>query len=715
AQCMFSAKCTTDTCDTMTNMCVEKPIPGCCQSNADCNDHDACTADSCNVSTGTCSNTQISGCCLSDGDCNDDNACTVDSCDQESHTCTSTPVPGCCATNADCQGACMTCDSSTHTCMQGTCSDAGIGGDAGFGGDGGRDGGTGSNGLDLSGGGCACDTSGRGSPAGGIVLALALAAIVLRRRRASATLLVAAVALAASARADAQGFDAQLYQPATSSTGYLTQESGAVLPRGELDIGAVFDFARDPLVARDPSTGDELMNGGIVENRLGMQIVAGYGALRWLEVGVALPFVLAQSGDLTLVDSSHQLSTTALGDMRAFGKAQIWTNGFVQLAGAVDVTLPTGDSSSFTGGTSLSAWPRVILGWTPGALSIAVNAGFRFQQSNMVANATVGDEFTAGAGASYALRPDKAWLLAEAYLAVDTDGGAHDVPAEALVGARAVVAGPWRAQVAIGEGLGRGVTSPELEAVASMSYVAAAKPRIVVEQPLDTDGDGIPDTTDACPREPEDKDGFQDADGCPDPDNDLDGIPDAKDKCPNEAEDHDGFQDADGCPDPDNDLDGIADGQDKCPNDPETKNGYQDSDGCPDELPEPVKKFVGVVKGVNFKTGSADLLPGSAKALDGAVKTLQEFPDLQLEIQGHTDDVPMKPGGKYADNEDLSAARAESVRSYLSAMGVSPTRLVAKGYGSSRPIIDPEGLTGGKLRDARAKNRRVEFQIVVAP
>ncbi len=100
--------------------------------------------------------------------------------------------------------------------------------------------------------------------------------------------------------------------------------------------------------------------------------------------------------------------------------------------------------------------------------------------------------------------------------------------------------------------------------------------------PEDSDKDGIPDEMDKCPNEPEDKDGFEDADGCPDVDNDGDGIPDDKDKCPNQAEDKDGFQDDDGCPDPDNDRDGIPDAQDKCPNQPETRNGYKDDDGCPD-------------------------------------------------------------------------------------------------------------------------------------
>ena len=65
----------------------------------------------------------------------------------------------------------------------------------------------------------------------------------------------------------------------------------------------------------------------------------------------------------------------------------------------------------------------------------------------------------------------------------------------------------------------------------------------------DQDGDGIPDDADKCPSDPEDKDGFQDEDGCPDPDNDGDRIPDARDKCPNEPETFNGSADSDGCPD----------------------------------------------------------------------------------------------------------------------------------------------------------------------
>jgi|GEM_PF-3189313 len=84
-------------------------------------------------------------------------------------------------------------------------------------------------------------------------------------------------------------------------------------------------------------------------------------------------------------------------------------------------------------------------------------------------------------------------------------------------------------------------------------------------------------------------------------DNDGDGVFNQNDKCPNEPEDFDGWEDEDGCPDEDNDGDYILDINDKCPNEPETFNGYQDEDGCPDtkpvsvvdvEEPPPVEKPV---------------------------------------------------------------------------------------------------------------------------
>ena len=218
---------------------------------------------------------------------------------------------------------------------------------------------------------------------------------------------------------------------------------------------------------------------------------------------------------------------------------------------------------------------------------------------------------------------------------------------------------------------------------------------------LDPDHDGILGAADKCPNEPEDKDGFEDDDGCPDLDNDKDGIADDKDKCPNEAEDKDGFEDDDGCPDLDNDKDGIPDDKDKCPNEPETKNNYLDDDGCPDEIPAAVQKFTGVIQGINFKTKSAEITKDSHKILDKTVQVLVDYPTIRLEISGHTDNV-----GKPDFNKDLSQRRAESVKDYLVNKGINSARLTAVGFGMDKP------LTSNKTAADKAKNRRTEFQLI---
>lgn len=243
---------------------------------------------------------------------------------------------------------------------------------------------------------------------------------------------------------------------------------------------------------------------------------------------------------------------------------------------------------------------------------------------------------------------------------------------------------------------------------------------------LDNDKDGIADVNDKCPLEAEDKDGFQDNDGCPEADNDKDGVPDLKDRCPNdaqgangkdgcpnedkdndgivdvndkcpsEAEDRDGFEDEDGCPEADNDKDGIADINDKCPGAPETFNKFEDEDGCPDKVQEIVKTMV--LKGVNFKTGSAELTPESFRVLDDIVPQFQANPTIQFEVAGHTDNR-----GNATKNQMLSQARAQSVANYFISKGVDSKQLKVIGYGSSRPIGPNTSAEG------RALNRRVEL------
>jgi outer membrane protein OmpA-like peptidoglycan-associated protein len=242
-----------------------------------------------------------------------------------------------------------------------------------------------------------------------------------------------------------------------------------------------------------------------------------------------------------------------------------------------------------------------------------------------------------------------------------------------------------------------------LEEQRPTQQVIVKKETVMVQPPtpVDPDGDGIAGDADRCPGQPEDTDSFEDEDGCPDNDNDRDGILDTQDRCPLRAETVNSIDDEDGCPEEDTDQDGFFGSRDKCPDAPESKNGFQDDDGCPDELPPEVKKFTGVIEGINFKTGSASILPGSFTILDRAVQVLQDYPTLKLEIQGHTDNR-----GRAAYNRDLSQRRAEAVRTYFITRGIKPERITAIGYGLERPIADNQSESG------RSRNRRTEFRII---
>ena len=219
----------------------------------------------------------------------------------------------------------------------------------------------------------------------------------------------------------------------------------------------------------------------------------------------------------------------------------------------------------------------------------------------------------------------------------------------------------------------------------------------------DRDGDGLVDSVDRCPDQAEDKDHFEDEDGCPDFDNDKDGILDERDDCPDLAEDNDQYQDFDGCPEEDNDLDGIKDPVDQCPDTPEDMDGDRDTDGCPEEpqLVVMTEERIEISQQINFATNS-DRIVGdiSFQIMDEIVAVLASHESVEVRVEGHTD-----AQGSAQHNLRLSQARADSVRAYLVEHGVDTSRLISVGFGEEVPIEDNSTTEG------RAANRRVEFHI----
>ncbi|TXF88886.1 OmpA family protein [Neolewinella aurantiaca] len=222
----------------------------------------------------------------------------------------------------------------------------------------------------------------------------------------------------------------------------------------------------------------------------------------------------------------------------------------------------------------------------------------------------------------------------------------------------------------------------------------------------DTDGDGVKDSEDECPNTA----GNPRLKGCPDADGD--GIPDKDDKCPDLAGESDS-----GCPDKDGD--GVSDDEDKCPGIAGTFNGCPDTDGdgvgddldrcptqagtadnagCPEIKQEVKERLEYAARAVRFETGSDKLKEESYIVLSEVAGIMRQYPDYDLTISGHTDNV-----GSDVTNLALSERRAAACLKFIVATGIKEGRISSAGYGESRPVADNGTASGRRI------NRRVEF------
>jgi large repetitive protein len=356
-----------------------------------------------------------------------------------------------------------------------------------------------------------------------------------------------------------------------------------------------------------------------VDNRFMGNVQFSLGLFDHLSLSLDLPLIFWQSGySLYHLEepgaSPQHLISSGVGDLRFQPKVVILDRDKmpIGLAAAVPIGAPTGNGGSFRGEEGWSYSPMGIMEFSNGPIrskeymvraSIYGGYHIRPQPVSTLLGVPFGNETFYGGALGF--HPVNFLEIIGEYRGRIHPNG---MPSE-IMGGFKFHGDSVEANLAGGTGIVPGVGTPDYRIVFGVTVAPVFDPKA-----RDLDGDGIPTGVDACPAEPEDIDGYQDGDGCPDEDNDGDGILDVDDGCPGEPEDMDGFQDEDGCEEPDNDQDNIVDGSDRCPNKPETRNGYLDEDGCPDTVRE-VKK-IGDTDNDGFKD-NIDKCPFDAEDKDG--------------------------------------------------------------------------------------------------
>jgi large repetitive protein len=490
---------------------------------------------------------------------------------------------------------------------------------------------------------------------------------------------------------------------------------------GDLVISSTLSYAYSSLVVETVENDDT-----VVRHRTMLTLGGAYAFGGRYEAGARIPLYV-QSGDPYVPPmpgnstySEQPASGAVLGDLTLHGRARLWRNELWMLGGGLALKLPTAGDSEFAGTDMPSLRALMLVSYAPTTqLSFTANAGAIARKQVQYANVLQGSGAMWGVAGTYRMA-QSVFVDAEAFGEVVPGGATNEMgeivtqaSLEWLVGMRLQASDQVSLGIAGGRGITNGVGAPALRGVLTFSYAPSGRalpplhrPEVVVPvDPTknDADFDKLVDAEDKCPNEREDKDGYQDEDGCPDFDNDMDGVLDDKDRCAGQSEDKDGFQDDDGCPDEDNDADGIADSVDKCPAEAEKINGIEDKDGCPDKgesLVISTPDRLELLESVTFN-GTA-VTKQSTNVLTQLATTLRARADIiRLRVGVH-----VQPTKAPAKDQALSDKRGAAIRDWLVAHGIEAERIDPRGFGGSKPLVEPS------QKGAAAINDRVELIIL---
>jgi outer membrane protein OmpA-like peptidoglycan-associated protein len=590
-------------------------------------------------------------------------------------------------------------------------------------------------------------------------------------------------------------FSVQNLQPAPGTKNFISVEGVRMDGAWGFSVGFFANYARNPFVVLSCRSQTDCndknaklpTNTAVVSDMFTADVLAALSPVKRLQIGLRLPVSYVSGAGL-----DYTTGQGLQGGQKAFGVGDPTIEGKVRVFGgaqdpylaglALDLSFPVGHAFShqdsahpeksqefFLGNSSpVTAGLRAIFDGSAGPVQFGLNLRGVFRAPATIASTTVGPaDFRYGAGLGFRVSPIFR-VVAEGFGSTQfsSKSGTNTLEADAAAEFTPLSS---RLLIRVGGGAGilEGVGVPQGRAFLGFAYV---------HEIADQDGDGIPDDVDKCPTIPEDKDGFEDADGCPDPDNDGDKIPDEKDKCPNQPETVNGFQDDDGCPDevgdrdkdgipdtadkcpdlggkdvirdpksqfygcPDRDKDGVPDHLDKCPDVPEPTDDLFDGSGCPhvrdsdgDQIPDDLDKCPDKPENYNgFEDadGCPDKGPSLVEVSDTGIKILDkvEFATGKDVIQGaksfavldavaailkvRKEILQVEVGGHTDNVGNADQNRKLSQKRAEAVVKYLASKQVDAARLQAKGYGPDKPVADNKTAPGRGKNRRVEFTIL---
>jgi OOP family OmpA-OmpF porin len=289
--------------------------------------------------------------------------------------------------------------------------------------------------------------------------------------------LTASTLLPLSASAQSASFQADNFEPrASQRENVLNVDSSDVRPHLMPSVGIFLNYAKDSIQVVDSAT-DQVVSKPM-SHRLAGDVGVAFGLADRLELGVTLPVVLNQAGDLGFYNGGGELSSSAVGDVRLSSKVKLVGRepgkAGLGLAVAATAFVPTGDVETFNGDGALRVEPRFVLDYaTASGIKLVSNLSFQTRPRRRALSHVSGDMVRYGLGALVPVG-DALAVEATGFGNVGLNSTPTDTPFEALAGLRWLPTDSAIVQVGAGTGFNSGIGAPNLRVYAGLTWAPSA-------------------------------------------------------------------------------------------------------------------------------------------------------------------------------------------------------------------------------------------------